>query len=110
MKRVFILSQQTMFSQGIETLLSQETGIEIVGRGTDLSASLECVQKNSPDVVIINCDDPEPELSSVVLDILRDRLGILIVGLSLRNNQISVYRGEKKQVRQVEDLLDAIQD
>jgi hypothetical protein len=45
-----------------------------------------------------------------VLDILRDRLGMLIVGLSLRNNQISVYRGEKKQVRQVEDLLDAIQD
>ncbi len=99
-----------MFSQGIETLLSQETGIEIVGQGTDLSASLECIQKHCPDVVIVNCDDPEPELTSVVMDILRDRLGICIIGLSLRNNQISIYRGEKKQVLQVDDLLEAIHD
>jgi len=110
MKRVFILSRHSVFSLGIETLLSQETGIEIVSQGTNPRASLECIQRYSPDVVIINCDDPEPELTSVVLDILRDRLGICVISLSLRNNQMSIYRGEKKQICQVEDLLEAIRE
>ena len=110
MKRVFILSRESMFSLGIETLLSQEAGIEIVNRDTNFGASIECIQRHSPDVVIVNCDDPEPELTSAVLSIFRDTLGICVIGLSLENNQISIYRGEKKQVRQVEDLLNAIQD
>jgi DNA-binding NarL/FixJ family response regulator len=110
MKRVFILSKQSMFGVGIEALLSQEEGLEIVSRDTDLSASLECIQKTDPDVVIINCDDPDPELKSIVMDVLRDRLGICFIGLSLQNNQISVYHGEKKDVRQVEDLLKAIRE
>jgi chemotaxis response regulator CheB len=99
-----------MFSQGIETLLSQESEFEIVSRETDLKTSLECIQKRCPDVVIINCDDPEPELTSVVMDILRDRLGICVIWLSLKTNQMSVYRGERKQVFEVEDLLKAIRD
>jgi DNA-binding NarL/FixJ family response regulator len=110
MKRVFILSKQSMFGVGIEALLSQEEGLKIVSRDTELSASLECIQKTDPDVVIINCDDPDPELKSIVMDILRERLGICIIGLSLQNNQISIYHGEKKDVRQVEDLLKAIRD
>ena len=110
MKRVFILSKQSMFGVGIEALLSQEEQIEIVNRDMDLSASLECLRKTDPDVVMINCDDPDPELTSAVMDILRERLGICVIGLSLRNNQISVYHGEKKDVRQVEDLLKAIED
>ncbi len=110
MKRVFILSKHSMFGVGIEALLSQEEQIEIVSRDTDLSASLEGIRKSDPDVVIINCDDPDPELTAAVMDIFRDRLGICVIGLSLRNNQISIYRGEKKDVRQVEDLLKAIED
>ena len=109
MKRVFILSKQSMFGAGIETLLSQEEGIEILSRDTDLSASLECLRKSDPDVVIINCDDPDPELTSAVMDVLRERIGICVIGLSLRNNQISIYRGERKDVRQVDDLLKAIE-
>jgi DNA-binding NarL/FixJ family response regulator len=110
MKRVFILSRESMFSLGIETLLSQEAGIEIVSWDADLSASIDCIQRHQPDVVIVNCDDPEPELTAAVLSIFREPLGICVIGLSLQNNQISIYRGEKKQVRQVDDLLNAIQD
>lgn len=110
MKRVFILTKQSMFGAGIEALLSREEGIEIVSRDTDLSASLECIRKSDPDVIIINCDDPDPELTSAVMNILRDCLGICVIGLSLRNNQLSIYHGEKKNVRQVEDILMAIRE
>ena len=109
-KRVFILSQQSMFSKGIETLLSHEAGIEIMSTNTDLITSLECIKKDHPDIVIVNCDDPENALSSVMLDIIRDRLGVCVIGLSLQDNQISIFRGENKQVRQVEDLLEILHE
>lgn len=97
-----------MFIEGIETLLSQEAGIDIVSQSRDLSDPVEYVQKHCPDVVIFNCDDPEIDLTPAILCIFRERLGICVIGLSLQDNQICIYRGEQKQLRQVEDLLDVI--
>jgi DNA-binding NarL/FixJ family response regulator len=111
-KRVLILSRHSTFSLGIETLLAQEDGIEIVSRGRDAdpNATIECILTNRPDVVMVNCDDPEPELCPVIQCILRDRPEIRVIGLSLQNNKISIFQGEKKQVCLVDDLLKAIGD
>ena len=110
MKRVFILSRHTLFCDGIVALLSQEAGFDVVGQDTELSSAVESIKSLSPDVVIINCDDPEPDLSQVVASLLQNRLGVRIIGLSLEDNKISIYRGEDKQVHQLEDLLKAIED
>lgn len=109
MKKVLMLSRESIFGQGILKLLSQETELEIIIPGTDLNAVFDCIQKNRPDVVVINYDDPGIDLSPAFICILRERLGCSIVGLSLRDNEICVYRGEHKEVRQVTDLLDVIQ-
>lgn len=108
-KRVFILSRHSLFSQGIETLLSQDPGLEIVGQDTDIDAAAEFLETCHPDVMVLDCDDPEPDLSPAVLCVLRKRLGIRVIGLSLQDNKLYVYRGEQKQVRQVEDLLTEIE-
>jgi chemotaxis response regulator CheB len=108
-KRVFILSRQSLFSQGIESLLSQHPGLEIVGRDTNFDAAAEFLETSCPDVVILNCDDPDPDLSPTVVCILRKRLGICVIGLSLQDNKLYAYRGEQKQVYQVEDLLETIE-
>ncbi|HSB65955.1 MAG TPA: hypothetical protein VLD65_05205 [Anaerolineales bacterium] len=113
MKRVLILSRYSLFSQGIETLLANEPGIDIIPRGQSIDLSqplIDCILRDQPDVVVINCDDPEPELSPVIQYILRDRPGIRVIGLSLQNTQISIFQGEKKQVSMVEDLFKAIRD
>jgi len=109
-KRVFVLSRQSLFGQGIKTLLSNYTEIEIVSQEKDTSAAVECIQKYHPDVVIMNCDDPEFDLSPAILCILRERLGIRVIGLSLKDNKISIYRGEEQEIHQLEDLLKAILD
>jgi DNA-binding NarL/FixJ family response regulator len=108
-KRVFILSRHSLFSQGIETLLAQESEFEIVGRDKGFDAAAEFLETCHPDVMILDCDDPEPDLSPAVLCVLRKRLGIRVIGLSLLDNRIYVYRGEEKQVCQLEDLLEAIE-
>lgn len=108
-KRVFILSRRSLFHEGIETLLSQEKGVEIVGHDTEPEGALACIEQFSPDVVIVNLDDPEPVLSQTVLCILRERQDMSIIWLSLQDNSIRIYRGESKEVRQLEDLLNVIQ-
>lgn len=108
MKRVFILSRRSLFHQGIETLLSQEAELEIVGQHTEPGEAVECIQKFNPDVIILNLDDPEPDLSSPVLCVLREKACIRIVGLSLRENKICVFQGEDKQIHKLGDLFDAI--
>ncbi len=109
-KRVFVLSRRSMFHEGIKTLLSQQEGVEIVGHDTEPEGALECIDKFSSDVVIVNLDDPEPVLSQTVLRILREKQDMCIIWLSLQDNIIRIYRGENKQVRQLEDLLNVIQD
>jgi DNA-binding NarL/FixJ family response regulator len=108
MKSVFVLSRPSLLSQGIESLLAQEARLEIVNPEKDLSTAVESIQKHRPDVVIVNLDDPELDLSPAFLCILKERLGIRVIGLSLKENCISIYRGEHKEIRQVDDLLDAI--
>jgi DNA-binding NarL/FixJ family response regulator len=108
-KRVYILSRGSLFLEGIETLLLGAEGFTIVGAHTE-PPTVECIQSCNPDVIIVNLDDPEPDLSTAVLCVLRERLGIAIVGLSLRDNKICIYRGEDKQIFGVEDLYKAIQE
>ena len=110
LKRVFVLSRRTMFLEGIKTLLSQQEGVEIVGHNTEPEGALECIEKYNSDVVIVNLDDPEPVISQTVLCILREKQDMSIIWLSLQDNIIRIYRGENKQIRQLEDLLRVIQD
>jgi DNA-binding NarL/FixJ family response regulator len=57
MKRIFILSSYPLFGQGVESLLRQETGLEIVGRETDVDKAMERIKELRPDGVIIDsCD------------------------------------------------------
>jgi DNA-binding NarL/FixJ family response regulator len=107
-KRILVLSRQTMFGEGIKTLLSFENEIEIIEPTADIETAVQCIQSDIPDIVIFNCDDPEPDITPAVLCILRERQGISVISISLHDNSICIHRGERKQIRQLEDLLDAI--
>ena len=103
MKRVFILSSHSLFSQGVENLLRRETGLEIVGRETDEEKAIERIKELRPDVVILDSDDP------AVIRILREQLGSKVIGLNLQDNTICIYRGEQRVVKEVKDLVEAIE-
>lgn len=109
MKRVFVLSRHSLFSNGIEALLSLNPEIEIVHREIDHNV-VDFIQEYSPDVVIINCDDPDDDLSRAVTCIVKKRLGISVIGLSLNDNRINIYRGLEKQIVNLNDILHAIED
>ncbi|MDH4208822.1 MAG: hypothetical protein OEV76_08105, partial [Anaerolineae bacterium] len=51
--RVLIVSDRSLFGEGIEGLLCQEQGLEIVGWETDAGQVLERIKEAAPDVVIL---------------------------------------------------------
>jgi DNA-binding NarL/FixJ family response regulator len=108
MRRVFILSSHALFSQGVESLLRQQPGLEIVGRETDVDQAIERIQELRPDVVIYDNNEPEVDFRPVVMRILREGLGTKVIGLNLHDNTICIYRGEQRVIKGLQDLVEAI--
>ena len=110
MKKVIVLDKKALFWSGLESLLSQESDIEMVTWDKKLSDVVECIKQNNPNALIINCDDPSQDLTPAVLCALREKYDMAIIGLSEEHNRVTVYRGEQKQILQIEDLLNVIRN
>ena len=109
MRRVFILSSHPLFSHGVENLLRRESRLEIVGREADVDKAMERIKELQPDVVIVDSGDPACGLTPAVMRILREGVGTKVIGLNLQDNTICIYRGEQRVVKEVKDLVKAIE-
>ena len=105
MKRVFILSSHPLFSQGVESLLRRETGLKVVGREMDVDKAVGRIKELQPDVVILEGND----LAPAVTRMLREGVGAKVIGLDLQDNKMFIYRGEQRVVKEVKDLVEAIE-
>jgi DNA-binding NarL/FixJ family response regulator len=108
MKRVFLLSNQSLFGEGIQSLLCREAGLEIIGRESDVDRAIECIQALKPDVVVVDSADPYVDVKQVAMRILGEGSKIKVIGLNLGDNAICIYRGERRAIKEVEDLVEAI--
>lgn len=110
MKRVFFLSSQSLFGQGLESLLRREEGVDIVGREADIDLAIERIKALRPDVVIVDCTDPSCGPTSAVARLLKEGMGTRVVGVNLGNNSLCIYHGEERLVTDVGDLVKAIEN
>ncbi len=104
--RVFILTSQPLFAQGVQSLLSGQPGIEVVGVATVGPDTFAQVQATGPDVVIIEAGGEEQ--SRLVAQVLASIPSAKVVGLTLEDNRIHTYYQQMKHGHRVEDLLEAI--
>ena len=109
MKRIFMFSTHPLFGQGVESLLRRETGLEVVGRETDVDKAVERIKELQPDVVIVDSGDPACDPTPAVMRMLREGVGARVIGLNLQDNTICIYRGEQRVVKEVKDLVEAIE-
>jgi len=108
MVRVFMLSMHPLFGQGVESLLRRETGMEIVGQETEVDKAIEHIAELRPDAVIVDSTDPACDPTATVTRILRAGVTARIIGLNLGDNTLSLYRGEQRVAKGVEDLIKAV--
>ena len=104
MKHIFILSSHPLFSVGVETLLQDETGLELVGRETIPDRAIERIKELKPDIVILDSDYVACNADPILLRIFQEQLGIQVIGMNLQDNRICIYHEEQRIVQSVDDL------
>lgn len=104
--RIFVISGHLMFGRGIESLLHQEPYMDVVGQEAEVSQALDRIRELQPDVVILDGDDPELGVASI----LRTNPDVRVISVSLQNNYLYVYRASQRMTKSVEDLLEAIEE
>ena len=112
--RVFILASQSLFAQGVQSLLSAQPGIEIIGAapcdtngGAGIAPEvLSLLQAAAPDVVIVEAT--RGGKNWLVAEVLEAVPNARVIGLTLEDNRIHTYYQQMKQGRCVEDLVEAI--
>jgi len=80
-------------------------GEDLVNRWHDVGR----IKELQPDVVVLDIGDPGCDPTLAVVCVLREELGTKVIGLNLEDNTICTYRGEQRVVREVCDLVRAIE-
>ncbi len=110
MKRIFMLSGQLMFSEGVELMLQDRSGYEIVGRETDVAKAIERILDLQPDIIIIDCANQDLLAATTVARIMNQAPNTKIIALNLTDNQIRLYKSEQRTARSSTDLLKALEN
>ncbi len=107
--RVLVLSDETLFNLGVQSLLNRYPTLEILSCEPDADKVTAHLHSFQPDIVVLNTAQQQGAKAAEWLQILRDSPGIRLLGLSLEDSTICIYHGETQQVREVGDLLRAIE-
>ena len=105
---MLVVSQPSLFEDGIEELLRQEQGLEIVGLETDPGQAIRRVKEDRPDVVILTDGDAATGLGAELLRLVREGFRMRIVEVHLATNTLCIYCGEQQPIREVRDLVDTV--
>lgn len=108
--RTFVLCRNALFAQALKTLLDNQEGIDLVGIDTDESRAKESIRALKPDIVVVETGEEGVAVDSLLSYVVRESPQSRIVGLSQGQNEIDVYYGHQRHVRQAEDLIVAISE
>jgi hypothetical protein len=106
--RVFILASQPLFAEGVQSLISSQSGIEVVGVAAVGPEAVSSIRAASPDVVIVEAKGEEQGLR--VAEVLEAVPQVRVVALTPEDNRLHIYYQQMRQGRRVEDLLEAIRE
>ncbi len=106
--RVLVVSELSLFGEGVEELLRLEPGLEIVGRETDRGQAATRVRETAPDVVVLTDGEAARGLGLELLSLVREGFHVRVVEIYLETNTLCVYCGEQQFIQQVQDLVDSL--
>jgi len=108
LKRVLIVTSELLLSEGIESLLSHEDDIIVIGtQFTDESDLAKDIDHYQPDVVIL---DERLEYSDLtkLFDLLIDFPRIRMMVVNVIDNKVNVYDKSEFEISDSNDLVFAI--
>lgn len=104
-KRVLILRNHLLMNAGLQSLLSGQESLEVIGKNArDQEELIRLIDHIQPDVIIVDEDFLFPNLAELLRSLQRYPKKRTII-LSLEENQIYVYDTMQIQLRQLSDFL-----
>lgn len=107
MTDIFIISEYLMFGHGLESLLSDEKELNVVGHEKNFDLALEQIKILQPDVVVVFGNASEKAYLSI-MTILEAKPNTQIIGVSVQDNTCYTYRATRWNAVNVSDLVNAI--
>jgi DNA-binding NarL/FixJ family response regulator len=106
--RVLIVSSHTLFGQGMDEWLRQQTGVDIVGRETDIDSAEQRIEQLQPDVILLDIGDEANDPTAALMRFLRDRLDTKIIGVHLRDSCVCIYCKKQHLTQEMKGLLEVM--
>jgi DNA-binding NarL/FixJ family response regulator len=109
-KRVVILSNHSLFAEGVATRLRQEQQrLEIHYLDPHQQRFIEQIAALQPDGVIINATDTESEQICTLCTLLADLPTIRIIRLAVQEQDVQVITSQRLVFAEVLDLVDLLE-
>jgi len=96
--RVYIVSQTSLFAQGIRSLLGAEPSVEILGVESDPARAVESARSLRPDVIIVE-DPAEQGQWERLGPFIRQATAGRILALNLNHEYVTVYDHQRVEAR-----------
>jgi len=110
MPSIYIISRHPIFGEGIEEMLRRREGVEILGVEREISKAIDQIVELQPEIVLIDCNDDQEEISTAMMQILRKGVKAKIIGLDIQSNSFYVYKREQHEVQRLDDLIQEIEE
>lgn len=102
-QRVFVIWTNPLFHASVRLLLNYPE-VEWVGESRDYAAAQEDILDLRPDIILI--EELGGSLPAGIIEILEtSSWGVRLVGLSLDDNELSIYHRDQWTVGKAEDLV-----
>lgn len=109
MKRLFIFSHRSLFSEGIQILLDDHPYLDVVGWEHDLGQAIQIIQETEPDIILLISTAGECPSMKIGQRLLQEGIKAAIMELDLQDNQVCIYRGEMQKVEEIADLARVVE-
>ncbi len=103
-RQVYVIWTHPLFHDSLRQLLDH-TEINWVGAASDFTIAIEEISHLHPDTILIEELEGETTTSTFMEFVGKFQWDLRVVGVSLNDNQLSVYQHAQQTVGQPEDLI-----
>ncbi len=102
--QVYVIWAHPLFPDSLRQLLDH-TDIKWVGAASDFTNAVEDISRLHPDTILIEELEGETTASTFLKIVEKFQWDLRVVGVSLKDNQLSIYQHAQQTVGQPEDLI-----
>ena len=105
-RRLFVIWNSPLFHKSVR-LLVEHPDVEWVGTTSDYEKAKDQVLALEPDTILV--EEIDGLIPATILDILEtSTYDFRLIGISLLENKITIYRCEQREVTRADDLIHLI--